>query len=329
MTATVAAVALAAGLVASAVFGPLALRRSAPALMRAPRAAVFVVVAGAVAWAVALVALGLVITWVSTGPALLTGNAGEICQRCLAAASPFSAGAPATSVPALVPLLVAGALGAAIAGGLWVEFRQRRRASQSTGAWLKEHARQRVVRGQLVKVVDSPQAFVWTLPVRWGGIVLSGRAFDVLNERELSAVVAHEHAHLLQRHHIADAVIAGLRRTLGWVPAMRAAADALPHYLEIAADAHAQRVVDTHSLASALLVLGAPATSKTLPTSAVHAPVLHVNGPHRIGRLTGQNRTRGGRISASLVVAVAVAYAACAVAIIAPYGAALASGCAI
>lgn len=329
MTASLAAVSVAAALVTSAIFGPLVLRRSAPALMRAPRTAVIVVVTGAVAWAVGLVALGLIIAWAAGGAPLLAGSAGEMCQRCLAAASPFATAGPATSVPALVPLILAGAVGAATVGGVWVELYRRRRAGAATRAWLEERASQRVVDGQVVSVVESSQAFAWTLPARWGGIVLSTPAFDVLNERELSAVVAHERAHLLQRHHVVGAIMAGLRHALGWVPTVRAATDALPHYLEIAADAHAQREVGARALASALLALGSPTAYATyLPTGA-HAPVLHLNGPHRIGALTGLVQVRGGRLSASLVAAAAVAYIALAIAVIAPYGAALASGCVI
>ena len=329
MTAMLTAIAVAGALVTSAVLGPAVLRRSAPALTRAPRTAIIVVVGGAVAWAVALVSLGPLIAWAADGSPVLTGNAGEICQRCLAAASPFSAAGPAVSVPALVPLLIATAVGAAIAGGVGVELFRRRRASRATYAWLGEHARERVIGAQSVKVVDGVPPFAWTLPARWGGMVLSAPVFDVLNERELSAVVAHERAHLLQRHHVADAVIAGLRHTLGWVPAVRAAADALPHYLEIAADAHAQREVGTRALASALLALGGPTAAATYPLSGAHAPVLYLNGPHRIGALTGQLQAHGGRLSASLVGTAAVAYIALAIAVIAPYGAALASGCAI
>lgn len=327
MTASLAAVCVAVALLTSAIFGPRVLRRSAPALMRAPRAAVIVVVTGAVAWAVGLVALGPMIAWAADGAPLLTGSAGEVCQRCLAAASPFSTAGPAAPVPALVPLILAGAVGAAIVGGVWVEFYRRRRASEATHVWLQERASQRVVDATVVNVIESSRAFAWTLPARRGGVVLSTSAFDVLNQRELSAVVAHERAHLLQRHHVVDAIMTGLGHTLGWVPALRAAADALPHYLEIAADSHAQREAGAHALASALLALGSPAAAETYVPAGVHAPVLHLNGPHRIGALTGLVQVRGGRLSASLVVAVALAYVALAIAVIAPYGAALASGC--
>ncbi|UUZ43529.1 hypothetical protein LP422_10915 [Janibacter limosus] len=49
-------------------------------------------------------------------------------------------------------------------------------------------------------------------------------------------MLAHEHAHLHQRHHLITALVDSIAAYLRWVPLIRAVADALPHYPEIAAD---------------------------------------------------------------------------------------------
>lgn len=325
MTASHVVIVLIVGLVVSGTAGPLVLRRSAPALMRAPRTAVALIVGGSLAWAGALVTTGLVMAWAATGPAVLGGAAGEICQRCLAAASPFSTSIVGAPIPAVVPLVFAGIVAAIMVGGVIVEGVQRRNASRAVSASVHGQWQQRVLGGQPVKVVHDSRPFAWTLQARWGGVVMSSGALEQLSEREVAAVVAHEYAHLQQRHHLVAAIMEGLRRTLGWVPAIRAAAGALPHYLEIAADAHAQKHAGTRALAGALLVLG----NHGAPTAVDRTPVLHMSGPHRIGRLTQRTPARGGGFSASIVGAVAVVYAALAIAVITPYGAAIASGCAI
>lgn len=325
MSASHIVVVLIVGLIISGIAGPLVLRRSAPALMRAPRTAVALIVGGSLAWAGALVTTGLVMAWAASGPAVLGGTAGEICQRCLAAASPFSTSITGAPIPAVVPLVFAGIVAAVVVGGVMVEGVQRRNASRAVAASVQGQWQQRVLDGRPVKVVHDSRPFAWTLTARWGGVMISSGALDVLSKREVAAVVAHEYAHLRQRHHTAASLMDGLRRTLGWVPAIRAAAGALPHYLEIAADIQAQKHAGTRALAGALLVLG----SHGSPVAVDRTPVLHMSGPHRIGRLTQRTPARGGSFSASIVGAVAVAYAALAIAVIAPYGAAIASGCTI
>ncbi|MFW7415824.1 M56 family metallopeptidase [Demequina sp. SO4-18] len=326
MSALVASVALATGVMSFAVLGPLLLRRSAPALMRVPRIAVAIVSGGMVAWALALVSLGPVVAWSAAGPALLSGSAGEVCQRCLASANPFGPTATAFSLPAAVPVALAAATAVWIGAGLAVEVRDRRRNGRATAAWLRAATTPATVRGQRVLVVTDDVAYAWTMPSRHGGIVVSSGALSALTDGELDAVLAHERAHLRQRHHALAALAAGLRRSLGWVPYMRSATEALPHYLEIAADAHAQRAAGTPALASALLVLGAPATIAGEPADRAHAPVLHVAGPHRIGRLVGAS-SRGGEVSASTVAGVSLAYATLGIATLVPYAFALATGC--
>lgn len=118
MTASMLAVALCTGLVALAVFGPALLRHAAPALVRVPRLAIVVVAGGVGVWLVTLLAIGPVLAWAGSGPALLPERAAEVCQRCLSAANPFSADTTDTLVPAVLLLALPVALALALGAGL-------------------------------------------------------------------------------------------------------------------------------------------------------------------------------------------------------------------
>lgn len=328
MSPMTASLALALGLAGTAVLGPHLLHRSAPALMRAPRTAVVIVGGGVVAWTAALLALGPMVAWAAAGPALLGGGAGEVCQRCLASANPFSGTASSFALPAVIPIVLAALAALAVAGAVGTELRRRRREGRAAAQWLQVAATPATVGGHRVLVVQDDAPFAWTLPSRHGGVVVSSGAIAALTGSEMGAVLAHEHAHLRQGHHAVAALAAGLRRTLGWVPYVRSATQALPHYLEIAADAHAQRVAGTPALASALLVLAPPATIAGTPAGRPAMPVLHAAGPERIGRLVGAVTTRGGGVSAVTVAGVSVAYGLLGLAILTPYVIAVATGCA-
>src|SRR5690625_3367758 len=95
---------LAAVLLAAALAGPLMLRSAAPALVRTPRVAIAVLVAGMGIWLVTLLALGPLLAWVISGPVVLPDAAGEICRRCLASANPFHTATIDTGIPGVVLL---------------------------------------------------------------------------------------------------------------------------------------------------------------------------------------------------------------------------------
>jgi hypothetical protein len=61
-------------------------------------------------------------------------------------------------------------------------------------------------------VVDHPGRLVYCLPGRAGGVVISAGALAALSTDELSAVLAHERAHLRERHDLALLPFAALGR---------------------------------------------------------------------------------------------------------------------
>lgn len=324
MTAGIFVVLLISTLAATAVAGPWLLRHAAPALVRIPRAAVALLTGSILAWTLTALALGPLLAWLVSGPDLLPAGAAEVCQRCLDAANPFSTTPIPTTVPALV-LLIMPALGTVFLGvALAVEAQRRRRTTTRTGRRLRSRAEPRTILGYSVLVVDDPHPFALALPRRHGGIIISAGAADTLTPAELAAVLAHEHAHLIQHHHFITAAVAGVSRHLRWVPLIAAAAAALEHYLEIAADDAARRQAGTPALAGALLTLGEHAR----PTHTEMGGALHILGPDRIRHLVQPRTGTCGVLPALAATSYLTALALLATIVHLPYLIAALTGCA-
>lgn len=298
MTALLLVLLLGLGVVAVGAGGAWMVRRSAPVLVRVPRLAAALLLATAALWVLTLLALGPMLSWVNDGPAVLTGTAGEVCQRCLASANPFGGTTMTTVVPTVallgVPLL-GGAVLMAVGGA---EVRRRRRRTVQVAAGLA--GTPTTVLGHQVLLVPDDRAQVFALPARHGGIILSEGCRTTLAPEELAAVLAHEEAHLRQHHHLISLLTAALVRPLGWVPLLAAVRSALPLYLEIAADDAARRSVGTPALASALLRLGRREDSVSFGAGTAEA--LHAAGPDRIRHLVCPPEA-GGRGPAVAVAA--------------------------
>jgi Zn-dependent protease with chaperone function len=134
-------------------------------------------------------------------------------------------------------------------------------------------AHQRRLLGTRVWVVPTPDRAVYSLPTRRARIVISQGALDALSGDQLTAVLAHERAHIDQRHHALLWALHSLRGVLGWVPLIAAAAPAVATYAEMAADDGARQASSTRALAGALLALHGPGASPVLgaPALALHA----------------------------------------------------------
>lgn len=329
MTAAVWMVVLSSMLLLAALTGPSVLRRSAPTLASVPRLAAAALGAGALLWVTGLVFLGPIVAWMSAGPQWLPSRATVVCQRCLAASSPFGDSALTFGIPAFIPLLLPMAGIALVVAGLASEMRQLRDSSASVIAEIRRDSVATKLQGHPVRVIRDDVPRVFALPGRDGGIVISGGALAILTERELSGVLAHERAHVRQRHHLGLAILYGATRYFRWIPVVAAVRAAVPLYLEIAADQAAKRVSGTTAIASALLKLGqspgAGLGGAAKPSNA--AVALHAAGSERVRFLVGMPRPRESRAIATtlvtygvmLVVAVGVVYW--------PYIVALLTGC--
>ena len=135
--------------------------------------------------------------------------------------------------------------------------------------------------------VPSPDPVVYCLPGRRGAIVATTTALACLDPDQAAAVLAHERAHLRNRHHLVLTVAHGLRRGFGLLPLFRVAPAELASLVEMHADDHATRVHDRRVLATALLQL-AIGRSPFGSLGATGAATLE-----RARRLTGPARCLG------------------------------------
>ncbi|MGB3375618.1 MAG: M56 family metallopeptidase [Microbacterium sp.] len=325
MTPLILTLVLGGGMLVLSIIAPALLRHAAPALVRVPRLAIIVVGGGIIVWLASLLALGPVMAWMSTGPVLLPADVAAICQKCLAAANPFSGTATQAAIPAALLLSLPAAIAFALAVGIARQMYRRSRRSRDAARSLLHSRQHRSLHGYDFDVIESDRLVALTFPIRHGGIVLSTATLRTLERDELIAVLAHESAHIRQRHHLIAAVVDSIAVYLPWVPLVRAARDALPHYLEIAADNHARRAAGTTALVAALVKLGE--REDHAPNSAAYTDVLHAAGPDRIRHLVQPAAHASGAFPAMAIATYIVILAIISVAVQLPYTSAVLTGC--
>lgn len=322
MNALAAATILSCALAASAIMGPALLRRASPVLVRLPLTGALILLGTTILWIVGLLSLGPLLAWAATGPTLLPSPAAEVCQRCISAANPFGHAVQDGIVPPvllfIIPAAAATAIGANIAARLISEKRTSRQAADS----LLAGAQHTTICGYQVTIVDRHEKIALSFPPRRGGIVLSTAALRALTAGELRAVLAHEHAHVRQRHHHIRSMIEAVAPPLTWLPLMKACRDAVPHYLEIAADAAATREVGTDAVVSALVALGDhPAQPKRVRGA------MGMAGPERIRHLVAPTRGIHGTVPTAVAVSTLVVLALFSLIVAVPYASAVVAGC--
>src|SRR5215469_1918563 len=106
-------------------------------------------------------------------------------------------------------------------------------------------------------VVDHPAAAAYCLPGFRPEIVISAGALDLLDAHELAAVLAHERAHLRERHDLVLLPFLALLRAFSWAGITTRAYRAVGLLLEMHADDRVLRQVPARELATALLRVGA------------------------------------------------------------------------
>jgi Zn-dependent protease with chaperone function len=161
----------------------------------------------------------------------------------------------------------------------WRYGRSLRRASIRTRAHA-EAARitgHRVEGGNAAFVLDATQPAVYCVPGRPPTIVLTTGALAVLDPEQLTAVLAHERAHLAGRHHLLLAVTRSLAAVAPVVPLFARGTREVAGLAEMRADDVARRAGgepgDEHgrrTLLAALLAMGAGAAAAQAP--AAQAP---------------------------------------------------------
>lgn len=332
MTLVLAAILLVALLLLAGLFGPRVVRAAAPTLRRTPRLAVLAMLGTLAAWLAGVAAIGPMLAWRAMGhDVALSGPSGAVCRRCLAAADPWALGGGFDAVgPTVLLALPVLLLGAVVAVSMLVSSRGRAPALHEAGSALRRAGRARTVLGFRVTVVGDSHPVAYSLPARHCGIVISQRLIDEFSDDELLAVLTHENAHLRQKHHLVLALTGGIGRRLRWVPLITAIAEAVPHYLEIAADDAARRRTGTPALARALLKLGESGRTPAPAAPAPHAAplALHAAGVDRIRHLTARRGSPGGKAAALALTGTALLLVGGAAVVHLPYALAVIAGCA-
>jgi Zn-dependent protease with chaperone function len=106
-------------------------------------------------------------------------------------------------------------------------------------------------------VVDHPAAAAYCLPGLRPEIVISAGVLDLLDADELAAVLAHERAHLRERHDLVLLPFLALLRAFSWAGITTRAYRAVGLLLEMHADDRVLRQLPARELATALLRVGA------------------------------------------------------------------------
>lgn len=158
------------------------------------------------------------------------------------------------------------------------------------------------------RIIDHPAPAAYCLPGARSVTVLSEGMIALLTPEQLDAVVAHERAHLRQKHHLLLDAFRSWKRALPWFPIATRAQDAVALLIEMLADDAARQITGDRVLAEAIRVvddtgsagaaLGAPKDSRT-PEQRRHAIAA------REARLVAGHSTVGPALRLVIVVVTA------------------------
>lgn len=232
--------------------GPAGLRRAAWPL-RAPRLGAAAVVAAAWSVPVALVLAGVTVFLPASG---LTIDLGHLIGACLtrlhaAYGTPAGAGLATAGQVLTVGLLLRG---------VWTgaRFVRRRRADRRRHLLLVRWSGAPAPELRAV-VLEQPGAAAFAVGGAQHTVVVTRGIVDLLSGAELSAVLAHEHAHLAARHHRWLTAAAFVAQALPLVPLLRDAPAHVGRLLEMDADELAAAQHEPRVIASALVTVAASA----------------------------------------------------------------------
>jgi Zn-dependent protease with chaperone function len=117
-------------------------------------------------------------------------------------------------------------------------------------------------------VLDAPQPAAYCVPGRPATIVLTTAALAILDADQLTAVLAHERAHLAGRHHLMTSLTRGLAAVFPGVPLFTRGPLEVARLAELRADDAAARRSGRRTLVAALLAMG---TGTAVPAAALGA----------------------------------------------------------
>ena len=244
--------------------GPVGFRRAAWPL-RAPRLGAAAVVAAAWSVPVALVLAGVTVFLPTSGLTIDVAHLIGACLGRLRAAYGTPAGA---GIATAGQVLTAGLL----LRGAWTAARvvRRRRAERRRHRLLVRWAGAHVPELPAV-VLEQAEAAAYAVGGPQRTVVVTRGIVDLLSGPELSAVLAHEHAHLAARHHRLLTAAGLVAHALPMVPLLRDAPSRVGRLLEMDADELAAAHHEPQVIASALVAV-ATAALGDLGTRQGHLP---------------------------------------------------------
>ncbi|OBG38718.1 M56 family metallopeptidase [Mycobacterium sp. E3198] len=231
-----------------------------------------------VAWLTAIVSV--LASWVVAAGFLVVSLArnpdqpGRMASACLAAMRRVAVGGSGPLLQVTLIALTAAATGAVVIL-VWRLSQSMRRAR----AVSHRHAADARIIGRRVAgldavVIDAPQRAAYSVAGRPDTIVVTSAALDALDQCYLDAVLAHERAHLAERHHLMLALTRGLAAALPRVALFTIGAREIARLTEMAADDAAARRHGPHTVLGALLALSARAPIPGCAAAATGTDVL-------------------------------------------------------
>ncbi|MGW5686953.1 M56 family metallopeptidase [Nonomuraea sp. NPDC003754] len=133
-----------------------------------------------------------------------------------------------------------------------------------------------------VRILDHPGAAAYCVPGLRSHVVVSSGTLELLSEDELTAVLAHESAHVRERHDLVLLPFGALRRALPFSKVVRDAQAQVELLVEMAADDRARRYCSPRRLATALLRFG---TAGAIPAPHGMLGAAHSQVMARVDRL--------------------------------------------
>ncbi len=153
-------------------------------------------------------------------------------------------------------VLLAGHLVLTLAVTAWRTVTHRRRHRQMVEL-LATPPGERTTAPAQTRVLPHDVPLAYCLPGLNGSLtVLSQGLIDQLSEPEVSAVVAHERAHLRQRHDLLRLAFEAWHRAVAWLPTTATARRAVAQLTEMLADDAALKTHDRADLVRAIVLTG-------------------------------------------------------------------------
>ncbi|GAA4898765.1 Zn-dependent protease with chaperone function [Stackebrandtia albiflava] len=249
--------------VAFALLGPVpAMLERARWPSREPRAALILWQAIGLAGGVAVLAAAMSLALAPLHPSPLIA-AGAFAGN-LFAGDPTGGLGVAHFVLFLFALAMSARLAGVLPMTIWRTWQARHRHRDLVGLVSRPWPASRPGHGH---VLDHPVAAVYCLPGRAvrgaPRVVFTTGALAQLDDTELSAVLAHEHAHLTERHDLVAMPFLAWVTAFPWFPGVRRARVSVAMLLELVADDRAATTADPAALASALARIGGSAGAAT------------------------------------------------------------------